>query len=341
VRERCRLRAIFRPPTFSVATRTLTFGAKIMMWVVVLILALRSRAINSLSAPPESCSELLADFQLARDRELDLIRSSHEEAIRKLQSEIEGLRRACACTAPNKSNESSAPTGAAALPPAAAGPEAMDGESVSGESVSTTPTRSETRQTLMMAKAPDRRLLRSTSPALNCSKAELRSVSESSGAGAQAIFMQLMETNVLCGICILQALTGQVIVTLLDAGRYLFSCLHQEENRCDQETGLSRIEPILPLASVDDRGSFVRMLELVEAGACIPPHLSGTRRGMCCHALQTVPTAFSRQSSTCTAWTSSARSCEYCTTTRFCLAHACRSLRRCWRAHNGRRWLLR
>jgi hypothetical protein len=98
---------------------------------------------------------------------------------------------------------------------------------------------------------------------------------------------------------------------------------------------------MLPLASVDDRGSLVRMLELVEAGARIPPHLSGTRRGMCSRALQTVPTAFSRPSSTCTAWTSSARSCEYCTTTRYSRAHACRSSRRCWRAHNGRRWLLR
>jgi hypothetical protein len=242
----------------------------IMMWVV-LILALRLRAINSSSAPPESCSELLADFQLARDRELELIRSSHEEAIRELRSEIEVLRRACLCTAPNDSNESSAPTGAA-LPPAAAGPEATDGESVTGESVSTT-LRNETKHTLRIAKAPGRRLLRSTSPALYCSKADLRGVSE-------ATVMQLMETNILCGICILEALTGHLIVTPLDAARLLFSCLHQDENRCDQATGLSRIEPMLPLASVDDRGSLVRMLELVEAGARIPPYLSGTRRGM-------------------------------------------------------------
>jgi hypothetical protein len=154
----------------------------------------------------------------------------------------------------------------------------MDGESVSGESISTT-LRNETRHTLLIAKAPDRRLLRSTSPALYCSKAELRSVSEA-GDGAPAAVMQLMETNVPCGICILEALTGHIIVTLLDAARLIFSCLHQEENRCDQATGLSRIEPMLPLASVDDQGSLVRMLELVEAGARIPPYLSVASRGM-------------------------------------------------------------
>ena len=262
-----------RFPTFS-ENRSPKHRSEPIMMRVVLLVVLWSRSTHSTTAPPEGCSGLLADVLLARDREIGLIRSSHEEAIRKLQREIEGLRRACPCTTPSGSNVLEP-----ALPPAAAGPEAMDEQAASGESVGTTRARNETMQAPRLAKAAGRQLLRSASPALYCSKAELRSVSASSGgtSGVEAAVVQLMETNVLCGVCIIQELTGQGIATLMDAARALFRCLHQEENRCDQETGLSRIEPMLPLASIDDRGSLVRMLELVEAGARITPgtpHLS-------------------------------------------------------------------
>jgi hypothetical protein len=91
---------------------------------------------------------------------------------------------------------------------------------------------------------------------------------------------QLLQTNPLCGNCIAQAYQAVVTtvanLTSIDKARALLGCLHQEENRCDQATGLSRIEPMLVLASVADRGSLVRMLELVEAGS----HHAG-----CCYAL--------------------------------------------------------
>jgi tRNA U54 and U55 pseudouridine synthase Pus10 len=128
-------------------------------------------------------------------------------------------------------------------------------------------------------------------------------------------FQQLLQTNPLCGDCMLRAFAAVVTTvanpTTIDKSRALLGCLHQEENRCDQATGLSRIEPMLVLASVADRGSLVRMLELVEAGLHITPdavlHSCSAVR---CRALQLVPTACSRQSSTCTARDLSARSSE-------------------------------
>ena len=252
---------------------------------------------------------MLAEMQHAHNREVLLIRSSHEETVRKLRKEIEGLRRACSRTTPASSNElllSSAPAGAA-FPP--------DADPLDKGSGITTRGRTGTRQTPRLAQAARRQLLRSGSAALYCSKVELRSVIESPADKIVDAFEQLLQTNPLCGVCMIQALQAVTTTvtnpTALDLVPAVWRCSHQEENRCDQATGLSRIEPMLVLASVADRGSLVRMLELVEAGSHITPdadmHCCSAVR---CRALQLVPTACSRQSSTCTARDSSARSCE-------------------------------
>ena len=225
---------------------------------------------------------MLAEMQLAHNREVLLIRSSHEETVRKLRNEIEGLRRACSRTTPASSKErllSSAPAGAA-FPPNAAGSDPQD--RVSGIR---TRGRTGARQTPRLAQAArrpaaGRQLLRSGSAALYCSKVELRSVIESPAGKIADAFEQLLQTNPLCGDCMIQALQAVMTTvtnpTALDLGPVVWRCSHQEENRCDQATGLSRIEPMLVLASVADRGSLVRMLELVEAGS----HHAG-----CCYAL--------------------------------------------------------
>jgi hypothetical protein len=200
---------------------------------------------------------------------------------------------------------SSAPADAA-FPPNAAGSDPQD--RVSGIR---TRGRTGARQTPRLAQAARRQLLRSGSAALYCSRVEYRSVVESPGV-VDAV-QQLLQTNPLCGNCIAQAYQAVVTtvanLTSIDKARALLGCLHQEENRCDQATGLSRIEPMLVLASVADRGSLVRLLELVEAGLHFTPdavlHCCSAVR---CRALQLVPTACSRQSSTCTARDLSARS---------------------------------
>ena len=284
----------------------------VLTWVVLIIVA---RPAHSMAAPSDAdvlCSDLLAEMQQTHNREVLLIRSSHEETVRKLRNEI--LRRACSRsrTTPTSSNErllSSAPAGAA-FPPDAAGSDPLD-----RESGITTRGRTSTRQTPRLAQAARRQLLRSGSAALYCSKVEYRSMVESPTSKIADVGQQLVDTNPLCGGCMIQA--AQAVrktvanPTALDLGRALLGCLHQEENRCDQATGLSRIEPMLLLASVADRGSLVRMLELVEAGLHITPdavmHCCSAVR---CRALQLVPTACSRQSSTCTARDLSARSCE-------------------------------
>jgi hypothetical protein len=255
------------------------------------------------------CSDLLAEMQLAHNREVLLIRSSHEETVRKLRNEIEGLRRACSRTTPASSKErllSSAPAGAA-FPP--------DADPLDKGSGITTRGRTGTRQPPRLAQAARRQLLRSGSAALYCSKVELRSVIESPSGKIADAFEQLLQTNPLCGDCMIQALRAVTTTvtnpTALDLVPVVWRCSHQEENRCDQATGLSRIEPMLVLASVADRGSLVRMLELVEAGLHITPdavlHCCSAVRW---RALQLVPTACSRQSSTCTARDLSARSSE-------------------------------
>ena len=69
-------------------------------------------------------------------------------------------------------------------------------------------------------------------------------------------------TNTLCAMCILQRVSTPIPDILLE----IQSCMHQEENRCDASTGLSRIVSLIPLASIHDRDSIFRMIDVVEAG---------------------------------------------------------------------------
>jgi hypothetical protein len=77
---------------------------------------------------------------------------------------------------------------------------------------------------------------------------------------------QILAANVECGLCILKFKSSPVPDIIFD----LQSCLHQDENRCD-ELGLSRIASLIPLASLHDRDSLGRIVELVEAGAFLYP----------------------------------------------------------------------
>jgi hypothetical protein len=82
------------------------------------------------------------------------------------------------------------------------------------------------------------------------------------------------------------------------------SCTHQEENRCDASTGLSRIVSLIPLASIHDRDSIFRMIDVVEAGTsnAAASFVSGTVSVPSVHearlALQTAHIVYSRRSST-------------------------------------------
>ena len=117
--------------------------------------------------------------------------------------------------------------------------------------------------------AQHRMLLASETHARPCSKAEMRTVLEtppSSPESRISAVTQILATNAECGLCILEFTSSPVPDIILD----LQSCVHQDENMC-AELGLSKIASLTPLASLHDRDSLVRIVELVEAGAFLHP----------------------------------------------------------------------
>ena len=96
----------------------------------------------------------------------------------------------------------------------------------------------------------------------SCSQTELSSVLRvaTSSEQLQSVVLSLMETNVLCGLCIVQCASEP----LPDAVRCVFACGHERENRCDEETGVLRIGPLIRRATLHDRASITSMLEPVE-----------------------------------------------------------------------------
>jgi hypothetical protein len=191
---------------------------------------------------------------------LDTMQRAHERALLEIQgrlddrtAELAALRRSC-------KSSPIAPHVASALTPLAPGAGAL-----LASAPTTAMTSQETSETPQAAQR--RRLLASDSRARPCSKAEMRTVLETPPSSpelrADAV-KQILATNVECGLCILEFTSSPVLPDIIFD---LQSCLHQDENMCDVKLGLSGIASLIPLASLHDRDSLVRMVELVEAGA--------------------------------------------------------------------------
>jgi hypothetical protein len=237
----------------------------------------RSIAAQLDGAAAGLCSDLVAKERHAHGSQITLIQSRHEEAISKLQSEIERLKRACSNTALRSSNRTSA-LAFGASSPAVAGSEPILTRTLTHSTLSRAHTESaraalamrEIWSTPQLGKTAGRELLRSENGARYCSKADVQSIIDLSASpelhGDRIVAVtQIQASNPQCGSCIFQVVNSSsepvnLIVELL-------GCWHQEENRCDATTGASRIASSIPLASVADRDSLVRMIELVEAGA--------------------------------------------------------------------------
>ena len=103
-----------------------------------------------------------------------------------------------------------------------------------------------------------------------CSKAEAQAVL-SAAADPIPVVMQMMGTNPSCATCII---TRCVEAKGADSVMCLQSCQHQQENRCDESTGLQRLAPLLSNVSLDDRDSLVRLLLMAESDCTRPgsPH---------------------------------------------------------------------
>ena len=235
------------------------------------------------------CSELTESERRAFQRELLELRSNHEKTIHELQmqldsrtAELESLRHeGCRCSQPatHRSIESSHDPTAPATAVLVHAPQ---------KSAGTAP---------RLIGTTGRELLQSESAMRYCSSEELRTVLDASPQSRADAVKQLLLTNTLCGLC-MASFASMPVPDLLYAVQ---SCLHQEENRCDASTGLPRIADLIPLASVDDRISIVRMVELVEA--CTSSRQPTAHRFFfaCTLHLQTVGTACSRPSITFTA----------------------------------------
>ena len=72
----------------------------------------------------------------------------------------------------------------------------------------------------------------------------------------------MMSTNLECALCLIQALTRP----MPDGIMLAWACHHQEENRCNEATGLSRISPLLEHATLSHRDTIVVLMTAVEAG---------------------------------------------------------------------------
>ena len=107
---------------------------------------------------------------------------------------------------------------------------------------------------------------------LPCSKGELQSLIESQDP--LPVARELLLTNPACAMCVIPcrslALEGQAAYGFATI-ECLFKCAHQNENACTDVTGLSNIFPFIDGAALHDRGSVIRLLELVEAEYPPPP----------------------------------------------------------------------
>jgi hypothetical protein len=212
------------------------------------ILSIAALLVLTCGASELRCSEILDGVNAAHARQVAEIQASHESAMMAIQkqledrtTELEALRRACT------------PHNANSMTETAAAPEVRNLDQTHLPNLESAPA------ALVNVK---RRAFEA--PSLYCSKEDLRSVLDASPQSRREAVVQLLTTNPLCGACIASIASLAPPDSLFAA----LGCMHQEENRCDAPTGLSRIESLIPFASVSDRDSLIRMVELVEAGAC-------------------------------------------------------------------------
>lgn len=111
--------------------------------------------------------------------------------------------------------------------------------------------------------ASGRSMLQVGSGGRACSKAETRTVL--AAADPTPSVMEMLSTNPACALCIIPCADKPGVDVVI----CVQGCQHQEENRCDNSTGIRRIAPLVSTASLDDRDSLVRMLVAVESD-CTP-----------------------------------------------------------------------
>ena len=221
--------------------------------MLILFSASAAGSVAALGDPVQArCSDLLAEALRTHERQLAEIRSSKEKVIRELRvqldgrtAELDGLRRTCAATKHEFANTARA--------------------------------KNETwRPPQLPTKTVGRALLRSGSSTLYCSKSLVRSVLDATEKERVSMITQLLPTNPECARCIMSAGSMPFPDKILG----IHGCQHQEENRCDETTGLSRIVPLIPLASVHDSASLIRMIDIVDAGGCVAAHRLQSCRSM-------------------------------------------------------------
>jgi hypothetical protein len=99
-------------------------------------------------------------------------------------------------------------------------------------------------------------------PARPCSKSDIYAVVNAGKEEGANVIAGLMSTNLECALCLIQALTQP----MPDGIMLAWACHHQDENRCDEATGLSRILPFLERATLSHRDTIVVLMTAVEAG---------------------------------------------------------------------------
>jgi hypothetical protein len=116
---------------------------------------------------------------------------------------------------------------------------------------------------ILLRQPHGRALLQDTNIERHCSKRDLLGVinAGSDRDKAQQVVMGLMVTNTPCAMCIVMCATR----IKFDAVLCMHACLTQNENRCDDETGLERIAKLIPEANLLDRASILSLLVPVEA----------------------------------------------------------------------------
>ena len=111
----------------------------------------------------------------------------------------------------------------------------------------------------------------SDASSLPCSNAELQSLIDAEDP--LPVAQALLVTNPACAMCVIPCRSG-VRQSQVDQGIRVFGisnlvcvfkCAHQNENVCNDVTGLSNILPFIDAAALHDRASLIRLLELVEA----------------------------------------------------------------------------
>jgi hypothetical protein len=229
--------------------------------------------IAELQRTREHLAELAAVERRAHEsatRQLFGVRLSHAKLQMQLDSqtdELERLRRACACsTASVDVSQQGDPQLWQAHESGNGAASGRDSKSsdVGAAAFATNQVTNKTLPMLRLAPPAGRQLLRDTTQR-HCSSAEIRTVLDSAPQSRADAVKQLLVTNAPCGLCILE----RVSIPLPDILVAVQGCMHQEENRCDASTGLSRISSLIPLGSIHDRGFIVGLVEVVEAGACV------------------------------------------------------------------------